>query len=331
MKKNQISASLGGSYGVFSGAASFQQALEKVSKTNTVNVFMYRVGAAGAVKITADELVAYATNFPAAVTGAAAYTFKATLMPYNNVPLPARANLIDVTNQTDVIQYLSESRLSLIQQLSNIDYVVNHADEFIDPDVVQLYKVAQDVRKNINAITASARACYQNYSNCRFPSDLAIVTSSLPKRQAKTADSTAEINARIEKQKQAQQLAEQEKTAAQARERDARERLAKQEEELRIIEEQTAQAKANAAAKQKEAEAAQIEAAKKENEARVAQAQAEQATREAQAKLADAERQRQEAENKKRQAEKDARDAAIIIGTGGAGAIPVIACRVFHC
>lgn len=330
-EKNQISASLGGSYGVFSGAATFQQALEKVSKTNTVNVFMYRVGAGGVVKITPEELVTYATNFPAAVTGAAAYTIKATLMPYSNVPLPAHANLIDVSNQTDVIQYLSEKRLWLIQQLANIDYVVNHADEFTNPDVVQLYKFAQDVRKNLNTITVSARACYQNYSNCKFPTELDTASISLPKRQEKTPDSAAELNARTEKLKQAQEVAEKEKMAAQARERDARDKLARQEAELRQIEEQAAKAKESAVARQREAEAAQADAKRKEAEARAAQAEAERATAEAQARLAEAERQRAEAEEKKKRAEKDARDAAIIIGTGGVGAVPVIACRLFHC
>jgi hypothetical protein len=336
--KRELSLSLSGSYGTFAGSGAFREALEKISKTNAVNVHLYRVGASGAIKVTPDEMIQEATSFPDKLSGSGAFVFKATLMPYTNLPLPPGVNIIDTTNQTDVIQRVSDLRLSILQKLSNFEYITLHPDEFVNPDIPALYASAGRAAQAVNQLTTLARNCYQSVANCVFPTDLPVVEFNLPKRIESSPVAAADLQETIKKQEEARALAQQEKEAAQKREEAAREELARQQAELDRINADTQRVREEALKKQREAEAARQEAERKQGEAdklrreaAEAAANAERQRQAALAAVAEAERQRQEAEEKKKKAEKDARDAAIILGTGGVGTIPVVICRVFHC
>lgn len=282
-EKRAISAELGGSYGAFSASGAFSEAISRISERNDVDVYIYKTGAASVVQITPDKLIEEAVQFPTNVSGVNAYIYKATITPYNNIPLPAGKDVIDIVNKLEVTEKLSEYRLDAYQNLANIEYILKYPDEFIDPDMVSLSKAAAQVKVNVNEIVRAARVCARSLENCTLPTDFSPPSVILPKRKLNS-----------DAQESANKAADEARLESEARERRA-------EAEIKLREEEEKSRREIEEAKRRIAELDRIreEALRLKSEADSAASAAERARQEAlaaQRRLEEARKQAEEAE-----------------------------------
>lgn len=275
-EKNQRSAELGGSFGVFSASGEFSEAIKKISQESNVNVFVYRTGAAAVVKVTPEEMISEAVEFPTKVSGTSAYIYKATVTPYTNVPLPPDKEPIDILNAQEVTEKLSEYRLQAYQNLANLEYVVANPIEFVEPDIVSLSNSAAEVRQDINEIVKAARICTRSLENCTFPESLTLTVVTLPKRVDASTVSVAERKAEEERLR----------NEAEKRMADAEAELQRLKVKLAADAVEMARLKAEADRKQKEADKAREDARKADEDRKKADEERKKAEAEAEAEAA---------------------------------------------
>lgn len=184
--KQTIEASVraSGALGAWKVGADFKNAIEKVSRTNQIRaVVLQRGGQNTTLPITVDEMINRAINFPANVAGNQAYAILGTFLGYDTLELPDGKNPIDTQQQQDVLLKLASYRLTYLNLLSNIEYILNHPKEFEVFDPLDIQNKANLIRETLNNIAQSASTCFNDYTKCKLLA-LPALDTSLPSRKA---------------------------------------------------------------------------------------------------------------------------------------------------
>ena len=194
-EKQEISAGIGGSVGVFSGSAEFTKALSQVSANNRVQVYVYRSGGAGReIPTEPAEMIRAAANFPDAVRGQGGFPIVALMQNYDALDLPDTATPIDTMAQRNVLDELARLESDFSLSSSNIEYVLSNQSQFINVQVSALNDAAGTIRENLNTIREAARVCYKDYRICKLPEKTALryPAITLPERVETTAEACKE-------------------------------------------------------------------------------------------------------------------------------------------
>ncbi|MDM8559641.1 hypothetical protein [Candidatus Parabeggiatoa sp. HSG14] len=184
-EKRSFSSELTGSYGIFSGSATFKQKLERIAKKNRIHVYVMHTGGTGEiVNITPEKMVTQATKFPKTVESDKARPVLATIQSYETLKLPAGITPVDRLTQQEVILELARLSSYAQKQLANIEYILFHPKEFKKPNIQSLNKAANLTRTLLNTVRRTARACYRNVKTCVLPASLKLSSVNFPERYA---------------------------------------------------------------------------------------------------------------------------------------------------
>lgn len=327
-----ISGFLSGFYGALSASAELASTLDKISKTNKTEVYVYRAGGGeknGQVAVTPAEVVKDVVSFADKLTPQNSYVYKAVVFPYSTLlDWPPEAKAIDVRLQREAIQRLMDARLSYSQQLANIDYIGNFPEQFEKFDGAALAQSAKAITTNLNTVIAAARACYSNFNLCAYPTELLAVDLRLPNRVAVAGMTAAQLADNRAQQETLRKLAEAARNEAQEREKAAAEESRKAQEDLDRVNKEAARANEEARKNKAEAEKAMKAALDEKAKAEALTKQAErdataarEAAAKAQAQAAEAQRQAAAAQKKAEEAKKNLATVGGYILGGPAGAV----------
>jgi hypothetical protein len=100
------------------------------------------------------------------------------------LPLPAEPNFIDLQNQKDVLIQCSILRDQDLQGLNNINYILSHPDQFIDPEKFPLGQIRNDLDADLNMIAAAASNALNHPKEVALPQFKLAGPIELPKRKA---------------------------------------------------------------------------------------------------------------------------------------------------
>jgi hypothetical protein len=189
-EKRSLSSELTGSYGIFSGSATFKQKLEKIAKTNRIQVYVMHTGGTGkTINITPETMITQATEFPNTVADKQARPILATIQSYDTLDLPMGITPVDRSTQQQVILELARLNSYAQKQLANIEYILSHQNEFKNPYIEALNQAANLTRTLLNTVRNTVRACYNNINACVLPTSLKQPIVTLPERYASVAES----------------------------------------------------------------------------------------------------------------------------------------------
>lgn len=188
-EKANISASLSGSYKLFSGEAQFQETLQKITSTNKIQVYTYQSGGVGqTIAIEPKKMIENAVNFPNLVKGEQARPIAALTQNYRTLPLPPGPSPLDVAAQHEVINFLASLTNNYMKNINNISYILGYSREFKSPDIEGLSNAMNIYSENLNKIRSAASKCYSDLKKCDIPTNLVGVNINLPERHRKIED-----------------------------------------------------------------------------------------------------------------------------------------------
>jgi len=193
-EKHSLSSELTGSYGIFSGNATFKQSLEKIAKNKQIHVHVMHTGGTGEIISTKPEaMIAQAKNFPDTVVSDKARPILATIQSYETLKLPIGITPVDKSTQQEVILELARLNNYAQKQLANIDYILFHPNEFKNPNIQSLNQAASITRTLLNTVRRTARACYNKINACVLPTSLKLPSVNLPERYASVTESCKKL------------------------------------------------------------------------------------------------------------------------------------------
>lgn len=181
----EIKASLSGkaNYGLFTGSAqvSFREALEMITSSYNMKATVYRQGGDGILHdLTPEQLIKDALEFPQKVAEEKGFPRTALIIPYSHIPSPQSVSL-DVSMQQATLEQLGELYQKFIKYQSDLLFVLDKKDYFLEIDVDELNSRNSQITQQINTITDAAKDCFSDTFNCNIPSiDISLLESILP-------------------------------------------------------------------------------------------------------------------------------------------------------
>ncbi len=183
-EKNTVSAALKASYAAFSADGSFDDTFHQTLEKRQTTVRCHIEGGKNTPLPTqVDTMITFAANWPDTVKNNAV-PYSAVLDAYSILPVPAEPNFIDLQHQTDVLVQCSLLRDQDLQVLNNINYIVSHPDQFIDPEKFPLGQIRNDLDADLNTIAAAASHALNHPKEAALPQLKLTGPIELPKRKA---------------------------------------------------------------------------------------------------------------------------------------------------
>lgn len=160
-EKTKKEAEIQGSYGSFSGSASFSESLEKINFDSATKILVMRRGGDGPLPDIAN-VKQLALNFPDTVkeTTGNAVLLQVTTVPYALCTnRPGNVSLVSLDAQRRTLDHVSEQREALKVARADYRFAAEHPYFFFNPDVTALNIAVADCNIAINKIDDSVRAC----------------------------------------------------------------------------------------------------------------------------------------------------------------------------
>lgn len=172
-EKRKIEASLQGSYGVFSGSASFSQNLENIIKSSETTFRLYQDGGVyTSTDLTADQLIQKVVNFPNTVQPNNGWAVSVTTVSYKTLALPTIDNSIDLEHRQNVLKdYLSLS-LAYEDYRNSIQFMLNNPTQFVNLDSVLWNQKLIQTAETLNTIARRSSTCYNLTKACELNQDI---------------------------------------------------------------------------------------------------------------------------------------------------------------
>ncbi|WP_157386334.1 hypothetical protein [Rhizobium leguminosarum] len=179
-----LAATVGASFTMASGSASFSSSLKKIATTNEVKIWTFQRGGAGPIPLTPDEMAAKAAALPDSVKSAATPT-QAAIFSYIMLLEDPDLPLIDFTKRERAFSYLSERLRTARDQEADLQYILDHPNEFYfsPADLPRLANERRDLDDFRTVIEAQAQACAENAGDCTINEIPMPVPTSRPARR----------------------------------------------------------------------------------------------------------------------------------------------------
>jgi hypothetical protein len=168
--KQAISASLRGSVGNFiaggSVTAEFNRSVEEAKKSSEMEIRAFISGGRGVVNPAGmDDAIELYKQFNRQVAQAGV-AYKATLKPWEYLPLPPGPTWAETLARRDTIEHCGMYVLQAIQDRSRIDYILANDHEFVDPDLDALKAAREQINALIPLCAQRAKACTDDLAQC---------------------------------------------------------------------------------------------------------------------------------------------------------------------
>ncbi|PDT20050.1 hypothetical protein [Rhizobium hidalgonense] len=166
-ESEQVAASMGGSYSIFSGAASFSSAVKKVSETNEVRIWSFRRGGEGPVPITADDIASNAANLPVSVKDAPA-PVQIAVINYIGVVDDPMLPMATFTERAAKINLLGSLSAKARDQSADARYILDHPNQFFGQpsDLFELNAELAALNDFRKLVSARADECVNSEGYC---------------------------------------------------------------------------------------------------------------------------------------------------------------------
>jgi hypothetical protein len=162
----------------------FKRVMSNISRQYSTRIFNYQIGGEDTkIPQSIEDMITHAANFPPNVKQNFAKPLQAIFLDYGALEIPDEIDLIDVEQQKQVITDLWDLRLKYVEVLSNIEYVLQNPQQFQSFSFSELSQKANEIRKQINDITTSARQCANDYTSCLKSENLVDPEITLPERK----------------------------------------------------------------------------------------------------------------------------------------------------
>ncbi|TIT17825.1 MAG: hypothetical protein E5W70_31225 [Mesorhizobium sp.] len=199
-EQQSLSASVKGSYGLFSAQGSFSTEFKSAMESKSLKIRVYREGGVVPEDPTSLEKVQeIARTFAATVKGNAV-PYAVVLDRYSILDLPAQPNYIDLQHQMDVLAYCAKQRNIIWTELNNLDFIFTHREQFTEkPDtdeMATLVKYRADLLKDLDAVTDTASFALDYPKEAKFPVIMASAPE-MPKRLEGVYDDLAARGTKI--------------------------------------------------------------------------------------------------------------------------------------
>ncbi|NJO62225.1 MAG: GUN4 domain-containing protein [Richelia sp. RM2_1_2] len=139
-------------------------------------------------------MITHAVNFPPNVREGYAKPLQAIFLDYGALDIPDQIDLIDVEKPKEIITNLWNRRLKYLEVLSDIEYVLQNPQQFESFNSVQLNQKVNNIKKQIDNATESAKRCASNYKSCYLSEDLIDLAVTLPERKLTEHLSLVEVD-----------------------------------------------------------------------------------------------------------------------------------------
>jgi hypothetical protein len=154
--KSKVSLALSASYAAFHADGSFDQNFHDALSSRRTTVHCHIEGGQMSPEpVQVDEMIDRARNFPGTVAGNAR-PYAALLDSYSILPLPQPPNYINLQHQKDVLATCASLRDTDLQGLNNVDYILAHPEQFIEPQNFGLPALRQALVADLDSIAAAA-------------------------------------------------------------------------------------------------------------------------------------------------------------------------------
>jgi hypothetical protein len=172
-EKREIEASIKGSYGVFSGSASFSQNLENVIKNGQTKFTLYQDGGIyTSSNLTADELMKKIIEFPDTVKTENSWPISVTTVKYITLPLPVIDNPYDLAFRQEVLADNTKLALAYEDYKSSIEFMLNNPTQFVGLDSNVWNQKLIEVNQTLTTITRRSSDCYNVTRTCSYNTDI---------------------------------------------------------------------------------------------------------------------------------------------------------------
>ncbi|BFT73127.1 hypothetical protein [Paenibacillus sp. P36] len=179
---NEIKTKLSGkgTSGWISGSmkASFEQTLSEIKSSYSMKATISKLGGNGIVlsKVTPDELIKEALEFPEKVAGNKGFPFGALVIPYNNIPISPLPPL-DVSIQLSTLEQLGSLRQRFIKFQNDLTFAIDHPNQFANLDVKLINEQFNLISNEVSKINQTALSCIANKTSCLIPQiDMSLLT-----------------------------------------------------------------------------------------------------------------------------------------------------------
>jgi hypothetical protein len=184
-EKKSIAATVSGSYAAFSANGQFNTDFHDTVSQHETQVLCYIEGGDPSQKlpVSVDTMTTRAIGFPGELKDRGV-PYAALLDSYSILPLPNPPNYIDLQHQKDVLIQCSMLRDQDLQALNNINYILSHPDQFIDPEKFPLSQIRNDLNADLDTIAAVASNALNHPKEAALPQLKLTGPIELPQRKA---------------------------------------------------------------------------------------------------------------------------------------------------
>ncbi len=184
-EQESLSASVKGSYGLFSAKGSFSSEFTEAVSSRSLQIRVHHEGGVIPKDPTSlEEVQALATTFAASVEGHAV-PYGVLLDKYTILDLPNPPNYIDLQNQMEVLASCAGQRNAIWTALNNVDYVLANPGQFTDKpgddDMAPLVAYRAALVSDLKAVTAAATRALDHPKSAELPT-LTATPPEMPKR-----------------------------------------------------------------------------------------------------------------------------------------------------
>lgn len=181
----QLRVDIRAAEGEFEGSASLIEKMNKITKKRIMQVDFSQVGGSSEdFPMSIRELNSYLKKFPELIKTNPTYT-NAVVSPYVELTnFPRNSIQFEQKVQEQVLSQIGSYRYLLLRYINNIDYIMNHLEEFIDPNILILVNERENAIDLLNNLTDLARSCmdFADSKNCAYSKKTPVLTE-LPKRK----------------------------------------------------------------------------------------------------------------------------------------------------
>ncbi|MFI5825483.1 LGFP repeat-containing protein [Streptomyces rishiriensis] len=184
--KRDLSASLRASVGGFMAggdiSASFSSTVQTAQKASDLEIKAFISGGRGVLNPTnLNETIELYRHFPDTVLNAGT-PYSATVKPWAELPMPPGPTWVETLVRQDTIETCGKNVLQAIQARSQLQHILDHPQQYINPDLPALEQARRQVNAMIGQWAQAAHACNQDITKCSLEG-LAFPVIPWPKRQ----------------------------------------------------------------------------------------------------------------------------------------------------
>ncbi len=172
-EKQTISTLLNASGLNWSAGPQVSTLLTEISKRNRISMTLFRAGDSGALPPQdPQKLIEYALSFPAKVLNQSggAWPFIINTESYDAILDKPSSDFIHLDAQQHVIAELAQAQEKAKSIINEIEYVLTHQDQFMNPDLMSLRTIQTALKSTLHDIQESAYHCASDLiRGCKFP------------------------------------------------------------------------------------------------------------------------------------------------------------------